>query len=259
MEKPFLSIITINYNNLAGLKKTVESVLEQAFGNFEYILIDGASSDGSAEYLASHVDRFTYCISEPDKGIYDAMNKGIEKATGAYLLFLNSGDTLNGEMAINDFINHKDFGGDIIYGDYLFNKGHKKYPDRLYAAYFMKTSLPHQSTFFKAEVFDKLGGYDLQFPMSADRAFYIKAYLSGQFEFRYVAVFLSRFDLSGLSNDPQHQARKLEEDQLMLKACYGDQYQQMKAQIERELKAAKVPKYSPKGIWKRIKKRLRDL
>ena len=259
MEKPFLSIITINYNNLEGLKKTVESVLSQAFGNFEYIIVDGASTDGSVAYLESMAQQFSSLTITPDEGIYDAMNKGIAKATGEYLLFLNSGDALNGDMAINEFTNHKDFGGDIIYGDYLFDKGHKKYPDRLYPAYFMKTSLPHQSTFFRAEVFQKMGGYDLQFPMGADRAFYIKAYLSGLFEFRHVAVFLSKFDLSGISNDPEYKKRKEEEDERLLRHCYGDKYEEMKAVIEAEKEAARIPKYSPKGIWKRIKKRLREL
>lgn len=259
MEKPLLSIITINYNNLDGLEQTVESVLTQSFGNFEYIIIDGGSTDGSVGYIESIAEQFAYWVSEPDEGIYDAMNKGIALAKGEYLLFLNSGDVLNGVFALKNFTRHPQFKGDIIYGDYLFNEGHKVYPDELYPAYFIKTSLPHQSTFFKAEVFETMGGYDLQFPMSADRAFYIKAYLSGKFEFVHIPLFLSRFDLSGVSNDPAHQQRKEEEDQRMLKHCYGEQYQAMKAEIEKERAAARVPKYSKKGILKRIKKRLRDL
>lgn len=82
-----LSIITINYNNLEGLKKTVESVVNQTWQEFEYIVIDGGSTDGSATYLESQNDKITYWVSEPDKGIYSAMNKGIAKATGEYLLF----------------------------------------------------------------------------------------------------------------------------------------------------------------------------
>ena len=88
-----LSIITINYNNLVGLRRTVASVLAQSYKDFEYIVIDGASTDGSYEFLAQHsgIDQW---ISEPDKGVFQAMNKGIQHAHGEYCLFLNSGDTL---------------------------------------------------------------------------------------------------------------------------------------------------------------------
>ena len=89
-----LTIITINYNNLEGLKRTVESVINQTWQEFEYIIIDGGSSDGSAEYIESQSGNIDYWVSEPDKGIYNAMNKGIVIATGEYLLFLNSGDHL---------------------------------------------------------------------------------------------------------------------------------------------------------------------
>lgn len=89
-----ISIITINYNNIEGLKKTVESVVKQSPKDFEYIVIDGGSADGSAEYLAAQNENLNYWVSEPDKGIYNAMNKGILHAKGDYFLFLNSGDVL---------------------------------------------------------------------------------------------------------------------------------------------------------------------
>ena len=87
-----LSIITINYNNREGLKKTINSVINQTFRDFEYILIDGGSEDGSKEIILQHEAQFSYWRSEKDHGIYNAMNKGILAAKGDYLLFLNSGD-----------------------------------------------------------------------------------------------------------------------------------------------------------------------
>ncbi|MFZ3274524.1 MAG: glycosyltransferase, partial [Lutibacter sp.] len=87
-----LSIITINFNNLEGLKKTMASVLGQTWKEFEYIIIDGGSTDGSAAYIESQSQHLNYWVSESDKGIYNAMNKGIKVAHGEYLLFLNSGD-----------------------------------------------------------------------------------------------------------------------------------------------------------------------
>src|SRR5215213_3812369 len=91
---PQFSIISINLNNAEGLQKTFDSVFNQTFTDFEYIIIDGGSSDGSEEIIKENADKFSYWVSEKDDGIYDAMNKGIAKATGDYLLFLNSGDHL---------------------------------------------------------------------------------------------------------------------------------------------------------------------
>src|SRR5258705_4030466 len=91
---PRLSIITINYNNLTGLQKTMESVFTQSFADYEYIIIDGCSTDGSKEYIEHYGSRLAYRVSEKDKGVYDAMNKGIVRAKGEYLLMLNSGDYL---------------------------------------------------------------------------------------------------------------------------------------------------------------------
>ena len=99
---PELSIITINLNNCAGLQKTLDSVFAQTFTDYEYLVIDGGSTDGSAELIKKQENKFVYCVSEKDNGIYHAMNKGIRKATGDYLLFLNSGDYLvNDEVLSN--------------------------------------------------------------------------------------------------------------------------------------------------------------
>ena len=114
-DKLILSIITINLNNREGLRKTIESVVNQTFQDFEFIVIDGASTDGSVEVIQDY-PRINYWISEPDTGIYNAMNKGIAKATGEYCLFLNSGDTL---FQINTLtgILQSNPKGDIIFGN----------------------------------------------------------------------------------------------------------------------------------------------
>lgn len=90
-----ISIITINYNNASGLEKTIRSVVEQTYNEYEYIIIDGASSDKSKEVIQEYQRYIDFWCSEKDSGIYNAMNKGIQKASGEYLLFLNSGDVLN--------------------------------------------------------------------------------------------------------------------------------------------------------------------
>ena len=114
-----LSIITINYNNLEGLKRTYESVVSQTCQDFEWIIIDGGSTDGSKEFIEEHRDKFAYWCSEPDKGIYNAMNKGISKAKGEYLNFMNSGDEYADERVIEEFIDTK-WEEDVILGDAFF-------------------------------------------------------------------------------------------------------------------------------------------
>lgn len=259
MKSPFLSIITINFNNCEGLKKTIESVLSQTFTDFEYIVIDGDSNDGSKEFLQTLDRSMIDWVCEKDLGIYNAMNKGIRKATGEYFLFLNSGDVLNGAGALNEFISHPKFDGDIIYGDYKFEDGYKIYPDTLDPSYFIKTSLPHQSTLFRSSVFEEMGHYDESYRMGADRAFFIKCYLSETYKFQHILYFLTVFDMSGISNDAQERELKLKEDTKMLKDLYGDDYERYKKEVEEELERNKVSKYSWKGILKRIKKRLNNL
>ena len=97
-----LSIITINYNNKKGLLKTINSIKEQSFIDFEWIIIDGGSTDGSVEIIRENESRIAYWISEPDKGVYDAMNKGILRANGVWLNFMNSGDTFEGKDTLRN-------------------------------------------------------------------------------------------------------------------------------------------------------------
>ena len=111
------SIITVNYNNKNGLEMTIKSVLGQTCKDFEYIIIDGGSTDGSVEVIKKYASRIDYWVSEPDKGVYNAMNKGIRKATGDYLNFMNSGDAYHSTSALEIIAGlHSD--DDIIIGGY---------------------------------------------------------------------------------------------------------------------------------------------
>jgi len=256
MNKPFLSIITINYNDVEGLERTMKSVFEQHFIDFEFIVIDGGSRDRSVDCIHEYQARISHWISEPDNGIYHAQNKGIEAAKGTYLLFLNSGDVLNGPEALEAFITHEDFHGDIVYGDYKFEEGEKIYPDELTPYFFMITSLPHQSTLFKKTVFDRMGSYNEKYKIAADRAFYIKCFMSGQISFRHITYPLTKFDLSGLSNDPALLKEKAVEDEAAFKEYFGIHYPELAKQRTAEQKLKKAERNSFTGILKRIKRRL---
>jgi glycosyltransferase involved in cell wall biosynthesis len=116
-DKPLISIVTIVYNGEAFLEETIKSVINQSYDNVEYIIIDGGSSDGTVDIIKKYEDKVSYWISEKDKGIYDAMNKGIEAATGDYINFLNAGDDFCDQYVLEKiFLQHKYISYDIVYG-----------------------------------------------------------------------------------------------------------------------------------------------
>lgn len=201
---PKLSIITINYNNLNGLKRTVESVVNQTWSEFEHIVIDGGSTDGSSDYIESQSENFDYWVSEPDKGIYNAMNKGIAKATGEYLLFLNSGDHLHSNEVLEQ--NQKNLNlYDIIYFNLYVVDGKstfvKTYPDSLSFSYFVADTLPHQATFIRATLFDKIGLYDESLIILSDWKFFMESIFKFNSSYLRIDGLLSTFYLDGISSD----------------------------------------------------------
>ena len=162
---PKLSIITINLNDARGLEKTIESVLSQTSNDFEYIVIDGGSTDGSVDVIQKYKDKITYWVSEPDTGIYNAMNKGILKATGEYCQFLNSGDCLVAnnvtELMLSDMPECS-----ILYGNMLKDLNGKIFCNEPFRGReitlldMFTGTLNHPSAYNKRSLFDKYGLYD---------------------------------------------------------------------------------------------------
>ena len=174
-----LSIITINLNNADGLRKTIESVILQTISDFEYIVIDGASTDGSVDIIKQYSDKITYWISEPDNGVYNAMNKGILKATGDYCLFLNSGDEFSSNKSLIKFNFFFDLNIDILYGDLTVKNGieeyYKTYPDKLTFKYFRSDTLPHPASFIKRKLFHDICMFDEKLKICSDWEFFVIA------------------------------------------------------------------------------------
>jgi glycosyltransferase involved in cell wall biosynthesis len=201
-----LSIITINLNNNVGLKKTIESVISQTFANYEFIVIDGASKDGSVEIIKQFSDKISYWISEPDNGIYHAMNKGIFKAKGEYCLFLNSGDYLY-SIHILDEVFLMGYTDDIISGEvetfsYKHNKSetYSNFSTKNNTFYdFINSSPNHQATFIRRKLFDEYGLYDENKKMVSDYIFFIKAVGLGKASFRFIKKTISFYNSDGLS------------------------------------------------------------
>ncbi|MDR0864809.1 MAG: glycosyltransferase [Candidatus Symbiothrix sp.] len=191
-----LSIITINLNNQDGLRKTIESVVSQSFTDFEYIVIDGGSTDGSIEIIKQYQEKITYWVSEPDKGIYNAMNKGILQAKGEYCLFLNSGDYLYNSKVLQLFFDNE-VKEDIVYGKIA---NHIDYPSKLRFSFMLAWSLPHPAGFIKRDLFGKIGLYEESNKIISDWAFFMLAIYVYQCSYKHIPIIISVFDRGGISS-----------------------------------------------------------
>lgn len=208
-----LSIITINYNNCAGLKRTINSVVSQSFKDYEWIVIDGGSSDGSKALIEQYSDSFAYWVSEPDNGIYNAMNKGIAQAHGDWLLFLNSGDWLYSNDVLKRVfsVSHD---ADILYGDVMYHWPDSRgceldaKPDTLSLFFFYKDTLCHQATFYKKTLFNT-HRYNEEYRICADWALYIQLLQEG-YRFRHLPICIVNFPQDGISAtlDKEHIAER---------------------------------------------------
>ena len=202
-----ISVITVNYNNLLGLKRTMKSVLVQTFHELEYIIIDGGSIDGSKEYIEKFASRVDYWVSERDQGIYDAMNKGLKHATGEYCLFLNSGDFLCDKNVLYNVFSH-DMSEDLIIGrqKYYNSKGRKSTAWSIRAEdinerFFWSNTLPHQSTFIKTRLLHEVGGYNLKYRVCADWVFWYIAIQEYKCSYRIIPDSISLMEDGGVSRD----------------------------------------------------------
>lgn len=196
-----LSIITINLNNREGLQRTIDSVICQTFRDFEWIVIDGGSTDGSRELIEQYADHIAYWVSEPDKGIYNAMNKGIKVAKGEYLQFLNSGDWLYKNTTLGNCFSHNST-ADILYGDLFFCDGENMekccYPKQLSIRYFYNLSLGHPSSFIKRILLQE-EPYDENLKIVSDWKFFLSQALKNK-EFEHIDEMVSCFDTHGISS-----------------------------------------------------------
>ncbi len=213
-EKIVVTVITVNYNNETGLEKTVNSVFEQTLDSFEYIVIDGGSTDGSKKLIQDNSEHLHYWVSEKDKGIYDAMNKGIDHATGDYIIFLNSGDTFHNNDVLSKFVGLKT-AEDIVYGNTIFIRPDgrhtlKEMPSKMTSRTLMMRTLNHQSTFLKKSLFDNKR-YDLSYKILADWVFYAAAIHVEGASYRHIDMIISDYSMDGLSSQSENETLKKEE------------------------------------------------
>lgn len=219
-----LSIITINYNNAPGLRKTLESVLNQTSRDFEYIVIDGGSTDNSVDTirefeslfnaLSSRVAPFKW-VSEPDNGIYHAMNKGIHLAEGEYLHFLNAGDWLVDDRVVENMLKEISTLSskekpqikkpDILIGNVIsvrsdgkvrYNKNRKEV--NLFRFY--RGTIQHTSAYIRRDLFDKYGLYDESLKIVADWKWYLIVAGLNKADVQFTDTYVTSFDTTGISS-----------------------------------------------------------
>jgi glycosyltransferase involved in cell wall biosynthesis len=199
-----LSVITINRNNADGLDKTIQSVINQSFKDFEYIVIDCNSTDNSLDVIKKYDNKINYWISETDTGIYNAMNKGIAKSNGNYLLFLNSGDYLVNKDVLKSVFEHQQT-ADIIYGNMQIDWGNGKItsgkmPDKITFKQMYLDTLCHPVSFIKKTLFDKYGLYNETYKIVADYDFFFKVIIIHNASTYHVNVDIAMYNLTGLSS-----------------------------------------------------------
>lgn len=206
-----LTIITINRNNASGLEKTMESVLSQTCREFEYVVVDGASTDGSVAVLQENAKRFgdrLKWVSEPDKGIYNAMNKGIGMASGDYIQVLNSGDCLVSDSVVERMLNALAGSGypSILYGNMLKDMpGGKIVRDKSFAGKeitflgFYNGTLNHSPAYIRKSLFGKYGLYDEDLKIVSDWKWYMHAIILGSEKPFYADIDVTLFDMNGIS------------------------------------------------------------
>lgn len=220
-KSPLLTIITVNLNDVEGLKKTFSSVFNQSWQEFEYVVVDGGSSDGSKELIQKNEGKIDFWVSEPDKGVFNAMNKGIVQSNGKYLLFLNSGDHLRDvdvlQMAVENIRDQ-----DLIYFNLEMYDNQKKfiksYPDKLNFSFFLNHSLPHPATFIKKELFRREGLYNESSNIISDWTFFLDAVCKRNCSYLYVNQCLTSFNLFGISSaEKMRQRMYLEREEFLNK------------------------------------------
>ena len=190
-----VSVITVCFNAIQGIEKTISSVLSQSYPEIEYIVIDGGSKDGTVDVIRKYEDRVGYFVSEPDGGIYDAMNKGVRVATGEWITFLNAGDTYYDSQSIEAVFSHEiPIDVDVVYGNQVHSYSYGKFVRKQLPLTFFSEGMPfgHESSFVRAKVM-KHSGFDTRYRIAADYNFFYHLYMSGG-HFMPVDVIVADFE-----------------------------------------------------------------
>lgn len=199
MVNPLISVITVCYNAKETIENTILSVINQCYNNVEYVIIDGASTDGTLNLIKKYDSKISYWISEPDKGIYDAMNKATKVATGDFLFFLNSDDVFYNNDVLSEFSAIMNSDNTIYYGDVMQVPGGKLYGGTFSKWRLSYTNICHQAIFYPRTVFENYS-YNTRYKIYADWHLNILCFANKKMQFKYINKFVTYYSLGGLSN-----------------------------------------------------------
>lgn len=206
-----LSIITVCLNEAKTIEKTLQSVINQTWQDFEWIVIDGASTDGTREIIEKYKKRIDIFISENDSGIYNAMNKGIKLAKGEYIYFLNGGDELFKNTTLEKLFGHQ-LNKDLIYGNIIIRDKNNylqlTMPEILTKEFVYNKTIPHQSTFTKKCLFNKIGFYNEQYKIAADFDFSLNAIIKHKIKTHYIPLNIAVYDNKGISSNSEKREKE---------------------------------------------------
>jgi len=198
-----VSIITVNFNDAVGLERTIKSVISQTCPKKEFIIVDGSSSDGSIDVIKKYSDSINKWVSEPDSGIYNAMNKGIRMATGDYCIMMNAGDVFYSDDVLEKVKGRFETGKEIYNGNALYVcdgkiKWYRKCQRDISTLFFYTSSICHQATFIKTSLLKKLQ-YDESYRMVSDWKFWVEAICLNHVEYEAMNIDVCCFDWSGIT------------------------------------------------------------
>ena len=221
-----ISIITICYNNEKDIRPTLESVINQTYSNIEYIIVDGKSKDNTLSIVDEYKDKISKIISEPDKGLYDAINKGIKNATGDVIGLIHAGDCLHDNKVIEKVVNHFQKNDiDISYGNSKIVND-KNRPVRINISPEYKRSLvkkgwmpSHQSIYVRRELFDKYGYYNLDLHPTSDYEWFLRYFYFNTPRIKRLNEFIIRFSMGGISTK-SYTSRLKTESKNRIKTCW---------------------------------------
>lgn len=200
---PKISIITVSYNCRKCIEKTIKSVIGLSYNNLEYIIIDGDSTDGTVDIIEQYKDKIDYFVSERDKGIYDAMNKGLAVATGEWVNFMNAGDFFANKDVLNGIVEQIEDEAVVVYGNMIKQCNGYYYLATPAGTKKTDTRMPvfHQSTFVKLS-YHHSHPFDISFKSSGDYNFFFNAFFRDKCKFQYIPIIVACFDnIGGMSKD----------------------------------------------------------
>lgn len=221
-KKVKLSIITINYNDINGLSRTIQSVRNQSSGDFEFVIVDGGSTDGSKILIDENSDIVTRWVSEPDKGIYNAMNKGVQMASGDYVTFVNSGDELHDKDVVKDVLAHIESNPnvDIVFGKVLdrFENGEARIYEFHHELTLMSLyySVVNHSGCFICRDIQLRHPYREDLKICSDRQFFIQSIILDNCSYGHINRVVTIFDKTGVSGNGENEELMIEENERIM-------------------------------------------